>query len=163
MKRTTTLRVATMFVALASAPMPSRAQETQATASEEVLAVVKQVFDGMRTRDTALMRSAFDTGARLVTTATRNGQPFVRETRITDFINIIAGAPAADTLNETIYDSEIRMDGNLATVWTRYTFHVNSRLSHCGVDAFQLARTTSGWKIIAVADTQRREGCESGG
>lgn len=161
--RTTPRSVAMIIAVLASTPIVSTAQQTQATASEEVMAVVKKVFDGMRTRDTALMRSVFDTGTRLVTTATRNGQPFVRETKINDFINIIAGAPPADTLNETIYDSEVRMDGNLATVWTRYDFHVNSRFSHCGVDAFQLARTASGWKIIALADTQRREGCKAGG
>jgi predicted metal-dependent phosphoesterase TrpH len=46
-------------------------------------------------------------------------------------------------------------------VWTAYDFHVNSRFSHCGYDSFQLTRTAAGWKIIAIADTQRREGCKA--
>jgi hypothetical protein len=38
-----------------------------------------------------------------------------------------------------------------------YNFYVGSRLDHCGEDAFQLARTPGGWKIIAIADTQRSD------
>jgi len=36
------------------------------------------------------------------------------------------------------------------------------RFTHCGEDAIQLAKTDlgwPGWKIIAMADTQRTEGC----
>ena len=32
-------------------------------------------------------------------------------------------------------------------------------LSHCGTDAFQLLRTTEGWRIVALADTYQAEGC----
>lgn len=154
------LPAAIVVAALSTAPGHATAQPSS-SAEQEVLAVVNRVFDGMRTRDTAAMRSAFDTAAKLVTTSTRNGQPTIRSTLMTDFIAIIARAPATDTLKETIYDTEVRIDDNLATVWTGYDFHVNSRFSHCGVDAFQLVRTTEGWKIIAIADTQRRDGCKN--
>ena len=51
------------------------------------------------------------------------------------------------------------MDGPLATVWVEYSFYLGTRLNHCGVDAFQVARGPDGWKIIALADTRRRTGC----
>jgi hypothetical protein len=156
------LPAAVVLAALTTPASAARAQ-TAATAEQEVLAVVNKVFDAMRTRDTAAMRSLFDTAAKLVTTSTRNGQPTMRSTKMTDFIASVGRAPAADTLNETIYDTEVRVDDNLATVWTGYDFHVNSRFSHCGYDAFQLVRTAGGWKIIAIADTQRREGCKNAG
>jgi len=54
---------------------------------------------------------------------------------------------------------EVRQNDNLATVWARYTFFAGEQLSHCGYDAFQLAKSDQGWKIFAIADTQRREGC----
>lgn len=158
--RRITLQAAFVLAAFSTAPGAASAQGSPANAEQEVLAVVNKLFDAMRTRDTAVMRSLFDSSARLVTTASRDGQPTIRSTRITDFISIIGRAPAADTLNETISDTEVRVDDNLATVWTAYDFHVNSRFSHCGYDAFQMVRTPEGWKIIAIADTQRREGCK---
>ena len=54
----------------------------------------------------------------------------------------------------------MRVEDNLATVWNRYAFYYDGQLHHCGVDSFQLARTMQGWKVIAIADTQRRQGCE---
>ena len=122
-----------------------------------VLAVVRTTFDAMRAKDTALMRSVMDSGARLVTTASRAGAPVVRGSDISSFIRAIGGATVK--LDERIFEPEVRITDNLATVLVRYTFWANDQLSHCGYDAFQLARTTTGWKIIAIADTQRREGC----
>ena len=152
---------AAVVIAALSSPLGPASAQASGAAEQEVMAVVNKLFDGMRTRDTAAMRSVFDSSARLVTTATRDGQRVVRSTKIADFISIIGRAPVADTLNETIYDTEVRVSDNLATVWTAYDFRVNSRFSHCGYDAFQLARTPEGWKIIALADTQRREGCKN--
>jgi hypothetical protein len=44
-------------------------------------------------------------------------------------------------------------------VWTRYAFYAGEQFSHCGVDAIQLGWTVDGWRIVALADTRRREGC----
>lgn len=134
------------------------AHHTMTPAHDSIMTVVKQLFDGMRSRDTALMRSTFAPGT-LLGGVPRAGQP-VRFTPIDAFIGGIASAPAGTLLNETLYDPEIRIDGGLATVWTFYTFHVGERLSHCGVDAFQLVRTSEGWKITALADTRQTTGCE---
>ena len=153
------LPVAVVLAALASPP----AAAAQGAAEREVLAVVAKLFDGMKTKDTAMMRSLFDSSARLVTTTTRNGEPVIRETQMSAFIAAIGRSSATDTLIERIYEPEVRISDNLAQVWMEYTFHVNSRFSHCGYDAMQLARGKEGWKIVALADTQRREGCKRAG
>jgi hypothetical protein len=44
-------------------------------------------------------------------------------------------------------------------VWTEYDFHLGDKFSHCGVDAFHLLKTSAGWKVVALSDTARREGC----
>ncbi|HSJ64120.1 MAG TPA: nuclear transport factor 2 family protein [Gemmatimonadaceae bacterium] len=150
-----------VLAALASPPQ-ARAQ-TPSQDERDVLAVVEKLFDGMRTKDTAMMRSLFDTSARLVTTSTRDGKPVIREAKIMNFLASIGRSAPTDTLIERIYDPEVRVSDNLATVWMEYTFHVNSRFSHCGYDAVQLARGPEGWKIVALADTQRREGCKRAG
>lgn len=126
----------------------------------EIRRVVDRMFDAMRARDTVTLRAVFDTGARLMTTLNnREGKPTLRVSPIDRFIQSIGSAPAETKLDERIYDVEVRQHDNLATVWTRYTFYAGERLSHCGYDAFQLFRSEQGWRIIAIADTQRREGC----
>lgn len=126
----------------------------------EIRRTVERMFDAMRTRDTAALRSVFDTGARLMTTAmSREGKPVLRVTAIDRFIQSIAAAPAGTKLDERLFDVEVRQDANLASVWTRYSFYAGEQFSHCGYDAFHLFKSEQGWRIIAIADTQRREGC----
>ncbi|HEX7051811.1 MAG TPA: nuclear transport factor 2 family protein [Longimicrobiales bacterium] len=129
----------------------------RASDREAVLAVIRRLFDGMRARDTAMMRSTFHPSVRLMTAATRQGRTVVGETPIDRFLQAVGGAQ--EELDERIYEPEIRIDGNLATVWAFYRFYPGGRFSHCGVDAFQLARTDDGWKVIQITDTRRREGC----
>src|SRR5436309_1278445 len=66
---------------------------------------------------------------------------------------------ATRELDERSWGSEVRIDDNLATVWVKYEFVAGGQFSHCGVDAFQLFKGPTGWKIFQVADTHRRENC----
>lgn len=151
-----TLFALSVAVASTAAP-PSRPQQTP---DPEIRRTVERMFDAMRTRDTAALRAVFDTTARLMTAGmSREGQPVLRVTSVDRFIQSIAAAPPETKLDERIFDVEVRQDANLATVWTRYHFFAGERFSHCGFDAFQLFRSAQGWRIIAIADTQRREGC----
>lgn len=137
-------------------PLPARAQSAEA----EVVAVVERLFDGMRTRDTTVMRSTFDASARLYGLA-RDGT--IRVTPIDAFLASVAGGDTSVVLDEKIFAPEVRIDGDLATVWTFYTLHVGERFSHCGVDAFILYRGNEGWKIVSLGDTRRTEGCDPPG
>lgn len=122
--------------------------------------MVQRLFDGMRTHDTAMMRSTLSTQVRLLGTAVREGKTQV----VTADVNRwIAGAGAAtDVWDERLVEPEVRVDGDMATVWTGYTFHVGTRFSHCGYDALQLARTSDGWKIVSIMDTRRPDNCPGG-
>jgi hypothetical protein len=147
--------LAALAVTTAAFPETSRAQDADRAA---VLATVQKVFDAMRTRDTSLLREAFDTSARLVGVATR-GTPAVRLTTPTQFGAAIAGAPAGNVWNERIFDPEVRIDGEVAQVWAYYTFHRNAAFSHCGIDAFMLLRVGTTWKITQLGDSRRTQGC----
>ena len=124
-----------------------------------ILRTVQKLFDGMTALDTDAMRSVLDPEARLVHTFTRDGVPGMRAVSMKDFLSNIA-SHTRPTLVERSYDAEVRVEDNLATVWLAYDFFVGDELDHCGEDTFQLARTNLGWKIIAIADTRRDEGCE---
>ena len=140
--------------ALLFAAAPSvKAQDDKAA----VLATVQKLFTGMRTRDTAAITQAFDSTARLVGVA-RDGSRLTL-TAPAAFAAAVGKAPAGNVWNERIFDPEVRIDGDLAQVWTYYTFHLNGKFSHCGYDAFMLRRVGGTWKITQLADTQKKEGC----
>jgi hypothetical protein len=145
--------VALILVALAP-PKPATAQEVDGPA-----AMVNRLFDAMRARDTTAIRQAFHPEGRLMTAGRdRAGIPVVQTATVDAFVRAVASARAR--LDERLSDVEVRMDDGLATVWARYVFYADTTFTHCGVDAFQLAQTPEGWKIIQVADTRRREGCD---
>ena len=125
---------------------------------DEVQAVIERMFDGMRAGDSTMVRSVFHPEARLMTTFTRDGKPMVHGGNIDGFVEAV-GQPHDQVWDERISDVEIRIDDNLATAWMKYAFYLGDTFSHCGVNAFQLARTEEGWKVIQIADTRRKE-CE---
>lgn len=131
----------------------------QADDEEAIKTVIKTLFDGLTAQDSTMMMSVTDPGGRLVMTGTSDGQPFVRAVSMPQFIKIIV-EHEGEVMVEKYWNLEISIEENLATVWNDYAFYVGETLDHCGKDTFQLARTVDGWKIIAIADTQRREGCE---
>jgi hypothetical protein len=126
---------------------------------DSVLATVQKVFDAMRTRDTILLKSAFDSSARLVGLS-RRGTPSVTLMTPSRFGAALRSAKAGDVWNEKMIDPEVKIDGTIAQVWTYYTFHLNDTFSHCGIDAFMLVKIGNTWKITQLADTERKEGCK---
>jgi hypothetical protein len=155
------LLVPATFAAFAQLALfaPLRAARAQDPERAKILATVQQVFDAMRTRDTALLSQAFDSTGRLVGVGGRGGTPAVSLTTPAQFGAAITRAPAGDVWNERIFDPEVRIDGTIAQVWAYYTFHRNATFSHCGVDAFMLVRVGAAWKITQLADSRRTEGC----
>jgi hypothetical protein len=151
----TRVAAALLFCLTALAPQAAQAQDDERRA---LLAVVQRLFDAMRTRDSAAIRSVFDPAGRLVSIRMRQGQPVVAVTPWEQF----AAANARDTArvwDERSYDPEVRIDATLATVWVAYDFYAGATFSHCGYDAFHLLKTAAGWKIMEVADTFQRENC----
>ncbi|HET7274659.1 MAG TPA: nuclear transport factor 2 family protein [Longimicrobiaceae bacterium] len=130
----------------------------QTDAEREVVEVIERLFDGMRAGDGAAVSAAFHPDARLMSVSIRNGTPTLGMIEADDFAARV-GEPHDEVWDERIGDITVQLDGNLATAWMRYAFHVDDTLSHCGVNALDLFRGPDGWKIIHVTDTRRTEGC----
>ena len=122
-----------------------------------VIAAVNRLFEAMRTRDTAAIRTLSHPDLRLYVPGVQNDTATLRVSTLDQFIRSIAAS--TQQLNERAYDPEVRIDGNLAAVWTYYDFHRDQQFSHCGIDAFHFARTRDGWTMIALAYTTRRTDC----
>jgi len=144
------------FLALSLGSVPVAAQGDE----REVLAVVQQLFDAMRARDTAKMRSLLHPAARLASPGVRNGTFAVTVESPDAWLGQV-GRSTGGAPDERISGAEVKVDGALASVWAAYSFYIGERFSHCGVDAFHLVRMPEGWRIIDLADTRRREGCST--
>jgi hypothetical protein len=129
------------------------------TEEEKVKAPILVLFDGMRKSDSSMIRAAFAPTAVLQTVAkNKEGVVSVRTDAVNDFVQSVA-KPHTDIYDERITFETIKIDADLATVWTPYKFYVGEKFSHCGVNAFQLVRINGEWKIQYIIDTRRREGC----
>jgi hypothetical protein len=138
---------------------PLAAQGPAAPVRDSIMVPIRQLFDGMRAHDSAAVRAAFVPGAQF-SRPPMPGQAH-RYTTLDQFVQAV-GRPGVPW-DEQIFDPEIREDGGMATVWTFFTFSLGDRLSHCGVNAFQVIRTDAGWRIAGLADSNRRTGCETTG
>ena len=118
-----------------------------------ILATVQSLFDALGERDTELLtailhpdilmrsveRSA--AGERSASTSTLEGM----------VTRLEADGPR---MTERMWDPEVRISGDLATVWTPYDFYVGEDLSHCGADAFILMRDGGDWQITSLSWTR---------
>jgi len=126
----------------------------------EILKPIKAMFDGMRAGDSLAVRSAYIEGASMHSTfLDKDGNKKLRTGDLDSFVEAV-GTPHEEVWDEQIFVYRIEQDGTLASVWTEYTFYLGDKLSHCGVNAFQLVDTAEGWRILNITDTRRKDNCK---
>eukprot|EP01037_Dinobryon_pediforme_P016381 gene16381-16559_t len=88
----------------------------------------------------------------------KDGKATLSIEKASDFVKAI-GTPHQQVYDERIVFGDIKIDGDLASVWAPYQFYLGDKFSHCGVDVFSLLKTAEGWKIIYIVDTRRKDNC----
>lgn len=137
----------------------SSAAFCQTAEQEAVKKTINNMFTAMRTGDTVLLKSTFAPDMILQSIANKkDGTTALRTEKAEGFIKQV-GTPHKEIYDERITITDVKIDGPLASVWTPYKFYVGSTFSHCGVNVFQLMKTTTGWKIIYIVDTRRKDNC----
>ena len=114
----------------------------------------------MEQNDSAMAASVFTSDAVLNTVLTDKEGIVRRNTSLASTIPVAFAKPKEQVFSEPIWNEKIQVDGDFAAVWVDYAFYRGNTFSHCGVDAFHLMRTESGWKIFLVTDTRRPSPCE---
>ena len=132
--------------------MPALAQSGDEAA---VKATITQLFDGMKKADSTMLKSVFLPEAKLQTVLNKQDDVSVRDQAIEKFISSV-GKAKAGALDERLSGMDIKIDGELATAWTPYSFYYNDQVSHCGVNAFTLVKISGNWKIQNIIDTRRK-------
>lgn len=119
-----------------------------------VRAVIDQLFEGMRSGDSSLVRAVIHRDLRLMSTSDQNGSIQLNVGLAADFLRAI-GTPHAQVWDERITNVVIHVSDGLAQAWMDYAFYLDDQLNHFGVNAVQLVKTDDGWKIIQLMDTHR--------
>jgi hypothetical protein len=138
-----------MFVILfiASSVLAQKADD-----SKDAMAVVNKLWAEMAAANPAGIVALHNPGAQLVAVIkTKDGKSVVRNLTVDEFSKGFADKTHA--VKEDMYTSDVKVDGDLASVWGRYVFFIDGKVSHCGIDAFHLVRTDGVWKIGGIAST----------
>ncbi|HVG41568.1 MAG TPA: nuclear transport factor 2 family protein [Chitinophagaceae bacterium] len=127
--------------------------------NDKVKEPILHFFEGMKKGDSMLLKSSLAPSAILQTIAkTKEGNTVVRTENIAAFITAVT-KPHEGVYDERIKFDLIKVDSDLAMVWTPYQFFVSDNFSHCGVNSFQLVKLNGEWKIQYIIDTRRKDNC----
>lgn len=132
---------------------PIHAQTDQ---EKELLSVVDRFFQAMADRDTTALAATM-TGEGTLHGVLLNS---AREPKPTSHAQFISDIGKSDKkLLERYWSPQVFVGEGIGTVTAEYDFHVDGKLSHCGIDVFTFVRTSEGWKISGGVFNMKREGC----
>ena len=122
----------------------------------DVKQTIVDFFYGFHAKDTVKMRNQFAKEIVMHSVSERNRQVVLKSESATDFLKMIASIPKSEKFEERLLSYNIQIDGAMAHVWTPYEFYINGKLSHTGVNSFQLFSDNGKWKITYCIDTRKR-------
>jgi len=136
----------------------------QSPEEDAIKKTIDGFFEGFHKRDTAQMRSVLWKQVHMQRVGSdAAGKPFIKDESVTDFLNSMASLPDTLKIEERLHSYTIQTDGAMAHAWTPYSFFVQEKLHHCGVNSFQLFHDGTAWKIIYIIDTRQVEACTEQG
>lgn len=144
-----------LAVLILAAATPAAADER--SDRREILAAVQELFDALAARDARAVMALVVPAGTIAGHDERDGAGRMWSTRWQDWANGLG--EGSERLEERMHRPRVRMRGNLASVWTDYSFYRNGAFSHCGVDLFDMARVEGRWRILNLSFTMEREGC----
>ena len=124
---------------------------------KEIKKAIDVFFEGLNSKDVTKIQSVCDEGLKLQSVSqNEKGEVSLTTDEAAKFFAAIAAVPNAIKLEEKLLEYKIQYDGAMAHVWTPYEFYVDGKLSHKGVNSFQLFNDNGVWKIVYIIDTRKR-------
>ena len=146
-------RIAIVALGFVAAPASLGAQTQD---EREVIAVVQKIFDAMAACDPAAARALSMPEGLLYRVAVGADVP-IRTTTLEAFSAGLANCGQARL--ERLWQPQVRVHKDIATLWAPYDFWLDGKFSHCGIDSFEFVRTPDGWKLTGGNYTVEREDC----
>lgn len=124
---------------------------------DDVLAVVQQFFDSMASADTLRAQEVLTPDGQYYGVREQSDSVFVKRRTHREYLESLPASAGAAL--ERMWEPQVLIHGRIAVVWVSYDFHVDGEFRHCGVDAFSLIKTGTGWKIAGTVYTVEPDGC----
>jgi len=121
----------------------------------EIKKSIQIFFEGLQTRDTVKMQSVCYKNLILESITEHRKQGKLDFETADEYYKQVARIPQNVKIEEKILSYNVQIDGTLAHVWAPYEFYANGKLSHSGVNSFQLFNDRGNWIIIYIIDTRR--------
>ena len=138
--------------------LPATGSAQSATDRDDVLKVVQIFFDTMTARDVEGARKILMPEGRFFPMEMRKAGVTARSFTSDEYLGRLS-KERKEVSRERIWNPEVRVHGSIATVWAPYDFWLNGAFSHCGIDSFDLVKTSEGWKLTGGIYTMERTGC----
>ncbi|MBU3011473.1 nuclear transport factor 2 family protein [Polaribacter vadi] len=152
-------KIITYLVILIFSVTISAQQKSEETAVKKV---IETFFEGLHKGDSTLLKSTLHKNIKIQTTSTNKEGVHMLKTDTKEKLLIsVANKKLEDIYLEKLLSIDIKIDENLASVWTPYEFYFNGKFSHCGANSFQLFNNNGNWEIIYLVDMRRRENCKA--
>ena len=129
--------------------------EMETTESAAVLTPINNMFDAMREHDGKKLLAQFTQQAVLERANKINEIEISNLNKFSEFINT-----TNKHLDEQTFDIKINISDNLASAWVPFAFYLDGKLSHCGVNSFQLIKQQEQWKVRYLIDNTYSGDCE---
>lgn len=134
---------------------------TMNSQENEIKSTIEVFFKGLQNGDTITIKNVIHKNLTLQTAyINKEGKSVLKTETKNQFLKSISNKKPEDIWLEKLLSFTIKVDRNLASVWTPYEFYFNNNFSHCGVNSFQLFNNNDKWEIISIVDTRSRENCK---
>ena len=161
MPRIITFLVALIFSITITAQEKQQKINTEIS-STQIKKIIETFFEGLHKGDSTILKSTLHKDIKIQTTSTnKEGKKILKTESREKLLNSVANKNPEHIYLEKLLSYDIKIDGNLASVWTPYEFYFNGNFSHCGANSFQLFNNNGKWEIIYLVDMRRRGSCKA--
>jgi hypothetical protein len=145
--------------ALLIAPVPVEARPDPDRAA--VMATVDAFFAAINSNDAKALNQLYLPETPIISRRKQADGSWILRTRRSGEDSANA-ARETRKLTELYWDPRLNIHQGIATFWAPYSFDIDGKRSHCGVDLITLIKTEGTWKISFVSYTVEPDGCPKG-
>lgn len=116
---------------------------------------VNKFFEAFHNKDSLLLRSYFHSEATLQSTGVDgDGKTYLQTLAVDRFVTAVSTRPDQPVWCEVLGEMQVQTDFPLAVVWVPYTFYLDDKVHHVGVNCFQWLNESGTWRLISLIDTR---------
>lgn len=147
------MMIARALLLLALTTTPAKADDRA-----DVLAAVDRFLNALNTNDAEAYAAAqVNDGVTYSQRYAADGSAKLRRRSNHDNLEMLRAD--STKVREQYWNPTVLVHKDIAIVWAPYSFDIDGKRSHCGIDAFDLLRVDGVWKIGNAMWTVEPDGC----